>query len=176
MRRLTTLVLVAVFGMLLVPPAALADKPGPWSPSPTSSFTAEAGTRCPFTLQGDVLSDHERIRTLETYPDGSPRVQEVVGQLKMRFTNVDTGASVDRNLTGTGIIEYGTDGSQTLTLQGGHFAVGLAPTDEGGPAFLIFTGSGLSVLIAARHLRQRAGREHLRNVGIAEVAQREWRR
>ena len=149
MQRLIALILAGTFGVLITPAAAVADKPGPWAPSPTSSFVLAAGTRCPFTLAGDVLKDKERIRTLETNPDGSPRTQEVVGQLTTRFTNLDTGASVVRNLTGTGIIEYLPDGSFTLTLQGGHFAVGLAPTDTGGPAFLIFTGSGFSVLFAA---------------------------
>jgi hypothetical protein len=64
MRKLMALVLVGSLGMLLTPTAALADKPGPWSPSPTSDFTLAAGTRCPFTLGGEVLSDKERIRTL----------------------------------------------------------------------------------------------------------------
>jgi hypothetical protein len=155
MRKLTALALVGVFCVFLMPNQAMAGKPGPWAPFEASSFTLEAGTRCSFTLGGEVLTDRERIRTLETYPDGSPRIQEVVGQLVVRFTNLDTGAFIVRNLTGTGIIEYGTDGSLTLTLQGGHLAVGLAPTDTGGPAFLIFTGSGFDVLFApdgSRHV------------------------
>ena len=154
MRKLFALVLLGTTVGLLAPSPALADQPGPWAPFQAASFTLEAGTRCPFTLQGTVLSDQERIRTLATYPDGSPRIQEVVGQLVTRFTNVETGESVVRNLTGTGIIEYGTDGSFTLTLQGGHFAVGLAPTDPGGPAFLILTGSGFQVTFAPDGSRQ----------------------
>jgi hypothetical protein len=155
MRKLMAVVLLGTLGALLMPLPAVADQPGPWAPFEATSFTLEAGTRCPFTLQGDVVSDQERIRTLETYPDGSPRIQEVVGQLVSRFTNVETGESVVRNLTGTAIVEYGTDGSFTLTLQGGHFAVGLAPTDAGGPAFLIMTGSGYAVTFdpdGTRHL------------------------
>jgi hypothetical protein len=80
---------------------------------------------------------------------GSPQTQEIVGQLVMRFTNLDTGASIGRNLTGTGILEFGTYGSLTLALQGGHFAVGLGEGDTGGPAFLVFSGSGHEVLFAA---------------------------
>lgn len=155
MQKLIALILVGTFGVLLSPAAAMADKPGPWAPAPTSSFVLAAGTRCPFTLGGEVLSDKERIRTLETYPDGSPRIQEVVGELTVRFTNLDTGVYVERDLTGTGILEYLPDGSVVLTLKGGHFAVGLAPTDPGGPAFLIFTGTGFSVLFApdgSRHV------------------------
>ena len=149
MRRfgvLAAVVVAAVFGLGSVT-LALGEKPSPWSPFEAPSFEAPAGTRCQFDLGGEVLSDHERIRTLETYADGSPRVQQVVGQLIVRYTNLDTGESVTRNLTGNGIIEYLPDGSFTLTLQGGHFAAGLAPTDAGGPAFLVFTGSGHSLRI-----------------------------
>ena len=86
---------------------------------------------------------------METNPDGSPRLQEVVGQLVIRYTNAETGEFVDRNLTGTALVEFLPDGGFTLTLVGGHIAVGLQPTDHGGPAFLVFTGAGHSVAFAA---------------------------
>ena len=117
----------------------------PWTPSPSSDFELAAGTRCPFTLRGTVIADAEQIRTLETYPDGSPRVQEVVGLLIVRFTNVESGASVERNLTGTALVEFPEDGSFVLTLLGGHMAIGVPPSSPGGPAFLVFTGTGFSL-------------------------------
>jgi hypothetical protein len=160
MRKLMAVALLTAFGVLGTASSAVADKPGLWSDLDTGSFTAAAGTRCSFTLQGDVVSDHEQIRTLETYPDGSPKTQEVVGQLVVRYTNLDTGESVERNLTGTGIVEYGTDGSFVLRLQGGHMAVGLAPGDTDGPAFLIFTGAGHQVFFAtdgSRHVTYGSG-------------------
>jgi hypothetical protein len=152
-RRLSTLLTATALalGSPLAAPTAHAaqQKPGPWSDFRTADFDLAAGTRCPFELSGTVVRDKERIRTLETFPDGSPRVQEVVGPLFVRYTNVDTGKSVVRNLTGTGIFESFADGSSTLSLEGGHFATGLQPTDPGGPAFLVFTGHGYAVHFAA---------------------------
>jgi hypothetical protein len=144
--RIGMLLGVTVLALLAPMTTALADTPGPWTPYHSQGFEAPAGTRCPFGLRGEVLRDHELIRTLSTQPDGSPDVQEIVGPLVFRFTNTATGRSVVRNLTGTGLIDHGTDGSFTLYLVGGHFGAGLAP---GGPAFLYFTGSGHALVVAA---------------------------
>ena len=147
----TARVLAAAVGAvaLVVGAGSPAVAASPWTPYQAADFVAPAGDRCPFELQGQVVSDKERIRTLETFADGTPRVQQVVGQLLVRYTNTATGESVVRNLTGNGIVEYSADGSYTLTLQGGHFAVGLQPTDPGGPGFFVFTGSGHSLAVAA---------------------------
>jgi hypothetical protein len=96
-----------------------------------------------------VLVDKERIRTTQTAPDGAPSQQQVVGRLVVRYINMDTGASVVRNLTGNALIDTRADGSSTFTLQGGHLAVGLAATDPGGPAFLVLQGHGFWVDFAA---------------------------
>lgn len=112
---------------------------------PTEPFEVAAGTRCPFTLRGDVVKDREEIRTFATFPDGSPSVQVIRGPLVMRFTNVESGESVVRDLTGTAALVYEPDGSFTLILVHGHFAAGLGPNDQGGPAFLLFTGTGHAV-------------------------------
>ena len=134
--------------LVLVSPASAAA-PSPWSPLTTSDFELPAGTRCDFTLRGEVLKAKERIRTQETYPDGSPRVQKIVGQLVVRYTNVETSGSVDRNLTGTALVIIEPDGSFTLSLVGGHMAVGFGPGDEPSSSFLIFTGAGHEVFFAA---------------------------
>jgi hypothetical protein len=155
LRRCSTVLAAAALALLspLAGTAAAAghahQKPGPWSDFRTANFDLPAGSRCAFELRGDVVSDKERIRTLETFPDGSPRIQEIVGQLVIRYTNVQTGESLERNLTGTGIVENFKDGAFTLTLKGGHFAAGLQPTDVGGPAYLVFTGHGYAIHIAA---------------------------
>jgi hypothetical protein len=135
--------------MLVLAVPASAAAPSPWSPLTTSGFELPAGTRCDFTLRGEVLEGKEQIRTLETYTDGSPRVQEIVGQLVIRYTNVDTGESVDRNLTGTALVIIEPDGSFTLSLVGGHMAVGFGAGDEPSSSFLIFTGAGHEVFFAA---------------------------
>ncbi len=139
---------LAVILVALSGSAALAAAPAPWSPLTTSNFELPAGIRCDFTLRGEVLEGKEQIRTLETFADGSPRVQEIVGQLVVRYTNVETGESVDRNLTGTAYIVFEPDGSFTLSLVGGHMAVGFSATDPEGPSFLIFRGAGHEVHFA----------------------------
>jgi hypothetical protein len=149
MRKLAALCTGTIAGLLLVTIPASAAAPSPWSPLTTASFELPAGARCDFALRGDVLEGKERIRTLESYPDGSPRVQEIVGQLVVRYTNVETGESVDRNLTGTALVIIEADGSFTLSLVGGHMAVGFGVTDEPSSAFLIFTGAGHEVFFAA---------------------------
>lgn len=125
-----------------------ASAASPWAPYRAADFDLPAGARCPFALSGRVLADQERIRTTQANTDGSPRQQQVVGRLVVRYVNADTGAYVDRNLTGNAIIDSYPDGSSMLTLKGGHFAVGLGPQDTGGPAFLVFTGHGHAVTFA----------------------------
>lgn len=122
---------------------------GDWMPYRTAPFQLAAGVRCPFALSGTPVRDRERIRTLATFEDGKPRIQEVDGPLVVRYTNVDTGRSVRRNLTGRALVTYGGDGSFVETLEHGHFAVGLSATDPGGPGFFVLTGSGFSLAVAA---------------------------
>lgn len=146
-KRFALPAMLAALLVLVSAGSASASSPWPWSPTSSSDFELPAGTRCPFTLRSEVLSDRELIRTLETFPDGSPKLQEVVGQLIVRFTNVEAGTSVERNLTGTAFFEVLSDGGFTLTLVGGHMGIGIPPGVEGGPAFLVFTGTGFSLTI-----------------------------
>lgn len=111
-------------GGLAATSAASADSPNPWQPFHSEPFTDAAGDVCPFAVHGDIVEDHELVRTLQTNPDGSPSEQEFVGPLVIRFTNLSTGASVERNLTGTGFFFYAPDG--TITGNGrGHIAIGI---------------------------------------------------
>lgn len=57
----------------------------------------------------------------------------------MRFTNVDTGASIEVDLNGVGTIRYGADGAQTLYLLG-PAAVGFRPTDPYPAGFYVLDG------------------------------------
>lgn len=148
--RSLSVVLLAIPVLLLTPPTAIAGGGSPWSDTASGGFVAPAGLRCEFTLTSTVLSDRERIRTLTTYEDGTPRTQKVVGELVVRYTNEETGESVVRNLTGNGIFTWRQDGSlQELTLQGGHFGVGFGAGDEAGPSYLVFTGAGHTVTFDA---------------------------
>jgi hypothetical protein len=120
---------------------ASASSTSPWQRYHAQPFTQPAGDVCPFALHGDIVKDHELVRTLQTYPDGSPREQEFVGPLVIRFTNLSTGASVERNLTGTGYFFYEPDG--TIRGRGlGHIAIGIhAVNTSPPPGEYVLTGS-----------------------------------
>jgi hypothetical protein len=61
-------------------------------------------------LAATIVADQEQYRTLASYPDGSPRVQEFRGPLVVRYTNTSTNESVVRDLSGYGWFHYGEDG------------------------------------------------------------------
>jgi hypothetical protein len=127
------------------PSMAQDDNPSPWTPYQGSDFEVAAGEVCSFPLAGEVVSDKERYRTTAWFPDGSPRYQEWTGQLIIRFTNLDSGESVERNLTGRGDFEYFDDGAWTLTAVGGHFAGALREGGDPGPGWYVVTGSGYTL-------------------------------
>ena len=128
--RLGAIVAVCA-GLFLVP--AVASAASPWMPFRAADFDLAAGSRCPFPLSGRVLEDRERIRTLATFPDGSPSRQRVKGPLVVRYINAASGASVVRDLTGDAFIDTRSDGSFTFTLKNGHLAVGLGARGSGRP-------------------------------------------
>jgi hypothetical protein len=138
-RVLTGLGVAAAVAGAMVP--ASASSPDPWQPIHSQPFTQPAGEVCPFALHGDIVADHELVRTLSTNPDGSPHEQEFVGLLIITFTNLSTGASVERNLTGTSFFFFDPDG----TIRGhglGHFAIGIhAVNTTPPPGEYILTGS-----------------------------------
>jgi hypothetical protein len=141
-------VLIAALCCAVAIPAT-AGAASPWQPFRSSPFDLPAGSRCPFALSGRIVDDRERIRTTQTNPDGTPAQQEVRGRLVVRYINARTGASVVRNLTGDALVDTHPDGSSQVTLLHGHFAVGLAATDPGGPAFLVLRGHDFIVAFAA---------------------------
>ncbi|MGH3367256.1 MAG: hypothetical protein ACRDOY_08650 [Nocardioidaceae bacterium] len=143
----TTAGLVLAIGAMLaaVPAAAQEDNPSPWTPYTGEDWVTDAGEVCSFPVGGHVVSDRERYRTTQTFPDGSPRYQEWTGQLIIRFTNLDSGESVERNLTGRGDFEYFADGSWSLTAVGGHFAGAMGPGSDPEPGWFVVRGSGYTL-------------------------------
>jgi hypothetical protein len=131
----------AAAAVLAGSPAAFADSPNPWQPFHSEPFNLAAGDVCAFAVHGDIVSDHELVRTLQTYPDGTPREQEFVGPLVIRYTNVSTGKSVERNLTGTGWWFFDQDG--TISGHGvGHMGIGVhAVNTSPPPGEYVLTGS-----------------------------------
>lgn len=135
MRRL----FAATLGVLTATVAATTAATGPaqavatasgldWQPYQSQPYTVAAGERCAFGVHAEPVVDEERIATLTTYPDGSPRQQVITGDLRVRYTNLDSGASVEHDLSGTAFIDYGTDGSMTHRYLG-PVSVGFRATD-----------------------------------------------
>lgn len=142
-------VFVVVVCLALAVPASAAAA-SPWQPFRSSPFDLPAGSRCPFELRGDIVRDRERVRTTRAFADGTPAQQEVRGPLVVRYTNVATGGSILRTLTGDALIDLRADGSiARFTLVHGHLAVGLGAGDPGGPAFLVLRGRGFTVDFAS---------------------------
>ncbi|MEV4618792.1 hypothetical protein AB0J74_08830 [Asanoa sp. NPDC049573] len=115
-----------------------------WVPFRTPPFTVPAGEACSFELHGEIVYDHEFTRVLETFPDGSPKVQDWAGPLGVVFSNVETGVSARRDASGTLRATHAGDGSTTFVFYGN----GIAPIFAGSPAPGIYLVSGNHVLVA----------------------------
>lgn len=115
--------MIAVSSSAGAAPAAKAAL-SPWQSFRSSPFTDAAGTVCDFSLTGTPVRDEEQYRTLASYPNGDPKVQQFRGPLYFRFTNESTGRSVQRNLSGGAFFRYGEHGEfQGLFLNNGGVAV-----------------------------------------------------
>jgi len=144
-RRLST------FGAALVvastPTLAMADAGGSsgWEPSATPSFDLAAGESCSFGLQAEVLYDHELTRIVATFPDGSPRVVDVQGSLGFEFTNVGTGESLRRDVSGTLEATIHEDGSIDFQFGGNGLAVIRTSAPDSEPGVYVISGPVLYV-------------------------------
>ncbi|HEY2792450.1 MAG TPA: hypothetical protein VGJ28_08850 [Micromonosporaceae bacterium] len=120
MRRLIVLAaatLLAVVGFA-VPANAAAPSGGGWFRVPNPPFDVAAGVECAFPIHAVAIVDQVYGKTLQSYPDGSPEQQAFVGPLVVRVTNTDNNRSYDANASGSAIVHYGTDGSQTWDVVG----------------------------------------------------------
>ncbi|WBP90290.1 hypothetical protein [Kitasatospora cathayae] len=99
--------------LVLASPAAQADDDDGWQPYHGQDYDAPAGTLCPFHLHITDLLDQEETKTVGRYPDGSPEKVLWRGPLILRYTNVDTGAQVDRDQSGRAT-EYRLPDGSTL--------------------------------------------------------------
>ena len=131
MRRILT-ALVATAAVLLVgagaagaavTPSSVTDPPPPigrggWEPDIAGPFDAPAGRFCDFTIHADPLVNEVRIKVVQTYPDGSPKMALADGDLVYQVSNADTGSSVRADASGRAVFEFGTDGSMLWRVVG----------------------------------------------------------
>ena len=124
------------------PDSASSSSGPPWIPFESDDVTYAAGEGCDFEVSGEVLHDQEFFRTVAMYPDGSPRTQQFKGPLIMRFTNAETGESVERNAWGNAFERFRPDGSfESLTIEEGHFIGRIRAGNQPGPGVYYVTGS-----------------------------------
>jgi hypothetical protein len=90
--------------------AVLAASTVPWKRYRTKPWQDAPGKVCAFGVNATIVRDGEQYRTLSSYPDGSPQIQEFRGPLVVRYTNTSTGKSVVGNLSGYGWFYYPAGG------------------------------------------------------------------
>jgi len=111
--------IVATVGVATVLTATATEAaPAGWEPTSTPPFINPAGTVCPFEIKGDIVYDQEYTRVSARFPDGSPKVEEFIGALGIRFTNTSTGKSAVRDASGGLRITHHEDGSDEAEFYG----------------------------------------------------------
>ncbi|GAA1937326.1 hypothetical protein [Kitasatospora viridis] len=133
--------LAATAALLLLAPAAQAagaaggggngsggSGDGGWHSYHGQDTDDPAGTVCPFHLHIASLVDQEETKTVSRYPDGSPEKVLWRGPLILRYTNVDTGAHVDRDQSGRGTQYLLPDGGTLWVLpKSSHMSARIRP-------------------------------------------------
>lgn len=118
------LLFVALAMVVVAPAPAHAGAGGGWVPVPSGPVDVPAGVVCDFPMHSEPIVDEVRTWVLATYSDGSPKRQAFVGDLVVRVTNTATGAFVDVDASGSGLVVYQPGG--TLTTNSTWYAVGPA--------------------------------------------------
>ena len=134
--------LVGLAGVLVLP-WSLASAGGKPSreplPNELNSFDFAAGLACSFELAGEPVISKEVVTTYPADANGDVKT-EITGRLVARLTNVDTGTSIVRNLSGPVTIVIHPDGSHSDEFRGIGL-LSLFPTDvPAGPTTLIVYG------------------------------------
>ncbi|MFE0464812.1 hypothetical protein ACFW1A_36720 [Kitasatospora sp. NPDC058965] len=151
---------LAAAALLVAAPVARADDDG-WQPYRGTDSDYAAGTLCPFHLHIAALVDGEETRTVSRHPDGSPATVLWRGPLILRYTNVDTGASVDRDQSGRATEYLRTDGSVLWDVpRNSHISARIHPGNpyhavgdyllSGGAVLLVHPDHQVEVLVQHR--------------------------
>ncbi|AUH41684.1 hypothetical protein [Streptomyces sp. CMB-StM0423] len=106
----------------LAAPAATAaggeSDDGGWRPVDYPPVNYPAGERCDFPFRTEPILDETMVKTVATYPDGSPKTELYKGALIVRVTNLETGASYDADAGGRSIVRYAPDGGHIYYATG----------------------------------------------------------
>ncbi|WP_181787453.1 hypothetical protein [Streptomyces phytophilus] len=107
--------------VLAAPAAASGNEDGGdrgWRPVTYEPVDYPAGERCDFAFRTEPVHNEVVVKTVATYPDGSPKTELFKGALTVRVTNLETGATYDEDASGRGLARYAPDGAYT------YYAVG----------------------------------------------------
>ncbi len=148
---LTATTAAAGAAALVATVASAASAESPWTPyrTPEVVVSAERST-CGFDVRITPLEDDERYRTTSSYPDGSPRTQLFKGTLVERYTNLETGESVVRDLSASAVFAYAPDGSPaSLTAVHGAFGATMPPGSTPDTGLYVISGHDSAVTFAS---------------------------
>lgn len=121
----------------------------PWEPYVTQPWNDAPGAVCTFGVAATIVRQREQYRTLSSYPNGSPQLQEFRGPLFVRYTNTSTGESVVRNLSGYAWFYYPAGGGLDA-LVASHIDVTVPVGNNGFPAGeWIISGRSLVIVDSA---------------------------
>ncbi len=132
------------------PPASIdhGTVSGP-TPQDYPPFDDPAGTVCPFGLHGEFPVNHV---VGYTYTNSRGRVVAAyyTGALYLRVTRVDTGATVTKNISGSGVQTFASDGS-SVHYGVGPFASSQHVGDDPGPELAVLHGVSALAIGADGH-------------------------
>lgn len=117
-------------------------------PVDNESFTLPGAPLCGFDVDVTVLSNNEQSTTT-TLADGTV-IEKITGTLVERYTNLDTGATIVRNVSGPTTTTTRPDGTATFVGTGNNRLI-FGPTSRantGEPA-LVFTSGRVVVNFSA---------------------------
>jgi hypothetical protein len=139
MKRLVTVIIgIVLFAGTVAAATAAEGSWGPWEPTYQGPISVPAGVVCSFPVQADPVRQDLALRY--HYDEaGNPDGYQVKGVLIGRITNLDTGASVERNLSGFGTVLYNPDGSWEAVVTG-PFLVFFVTGDNPSSQLLLFSG------------------------------------
>jgi hypothetical protein len=118
--------------------AAAGGSWGRWEPTFQGPISVAAGVVCPFAVSAEPVQEDLAVRY--HYDDtGAIDAYEFKGPLLARITNLDTGESVVRSLSGLGSVAPHADGSYDAVFEGGLLLF-LGSGDSPSSELLLLTG------------------------------------
>jgi len=85
---------------------------GGWVPAPQESFDRDAGVLCDVPIHAEPIVDHVMKKTLANGDE------IYAGKLIVRVTDTDNGDYYDADASGTALVNYADDGTQTWYVTG----------------------------------------------------------